>query len=42
LPLPEVDARRDASGTPAPAAKLLLGSAAPEPVGETVTGLLFE
>ncbi len=42
LPLPEVDQRRDASGTPAPAAKLLLGSAAPEPIGEAVTGLLFE
>jgi hypothetical protein len=39
LPLPEVDNRRDASGTPSPAAKLLLGSAAAPPA--IVDGTLF-
>lgn len=42
LPLPEVDTRRDASGSPTPASKLLIGAAAPEPEAEAVTGLLFE
>lgn len=39
LPLPEADARRDASGTPASAAKLLLGQAAAQPAAEP--GVLF-
>jgi DNA gyrase subunit A len=39
LPLPEIDNRRDASGTPSPAAKLLLGSAAAPPAN--VDGTLF-
>lgn len=37
LPLPEVDDRRDASGSPAPAAKIVLGSAAPSPDEEAAT-----
>jgi DNA gyrase subunit A len=39
LPLPELDERRDASGTPSPAAKITIGSAAPPPA--VVDGVLF-
>jgi DNA gyrase subunit A len=39
LPLPEVDERRDASGTQSPAAKITIGSAAPPPA--VVDGVLF-
>ena len=39
LPLPELDDRRDASGTPSPAAKVLVGAAAPPP--EIIEGVLF-
>ena len=39
LPLPELDERRDASGTSAPAAKVLVGAAAPAP--EVIEGVLF-
>jgi DNA gyrase subunit A len=39
LPLPEIDERRDASGTRTPAAKVLVGSAAPPP--ELLEGVLF-
>ncbi|HQR79849.1 MAG TPA: DNA topoisomerase IV subunit A [Actinomycetota bacterium] len=39
LPLPEVDERRDASGTPSPAARILVGRAAPPP--NVVEGVLF-
>ena len=42
LPLPDVDSRRDASGTPAPASKFLVGAAAAEPVAQPANGLLFE
>ena len=41
LPLPEPDERRDASGSTSPAAKIVIGSAAPSR-GATGTGLLFE
>jgi DNA gyrase subunit A len=39
LPLPLVDERRDASGSASPAAKVLLGAAAPPP--QTEAGVLF-
>ncbi len=39
LPLPATDSRRDASGSASPAARILLGSAAPPPVA--ADGLLF-
>ncbi len=39
LPLPEVDERRDASGSQSPAAKIVIGSAAPPPA--VVDGVLF-
>lgn len=39
LPLPEPDERRDASGSSAPAAKIVLGSSAPE--ADVMPGVLF-
>jgi len=40
LPLPEVDERRDASGTASPAAKILVGQAPAAP--DVVDGVLFD
>jgi DNA gyrase subunit A len=39
LPLPDLDERRDASGTPSPAAKVLVGGAAPP--ADAIEGVLF-